>query len=518
MLVRSVRLASWMFAVGSFTLMAQADDLHFKKNISVAGASVSSSETWIKGARERTVSSSPAGTIATLRQCDLKRTVTLNEQSQSYLVANDPQDDSAAKAAALLAGAPTPAANSGGTITQTATVTDIGERKQVSGYTARHLKTIVVVESSPNACSHLSQNYEIDGWYADIANEQLGCSQSLPPVRQADPCSDRVIVHRKGTAKPGYPLQETITLQNEDATATKIEVTTSEISKPMLKADLFEVPAGYREVKSATELYASAAVQPIVSASAFTPVAQSNAPMGTSAALSGQAAMLAQTMGGQFRNGAPDMQGSAFSAPVPFPQVLGPKGPGKIRIGIAPAQAQLGQGNNSQADYGTSIRNAIVYVMNGPAVEIAALDARLPMQVQAEAQQKQCDYILFSSITVKHGGGGFGKFMKAGSMAASLTPMGAMAHGMSGMIATQAAMQTVAMTAQQQAMNQLAGFNGQIKSKDDVTVEYQIFPTGQTQAKLENVLKGKAKSDGEDVLTALIQQAANSILTEVTKK
>jgi hypothetical protein len=94
----------------------------------------------------------------------------------------------------------------------------------------------------------------------------------------------------------------------------------------------------------------------------------------------------------------------------------------------------------------------------------------------------------------------------------------AIAHGMGGMIATQAGMQTVAMTAQQQAMNQLAGFNGQIKSKDDVTVEYQIFPTGQTQAKLESSLKGKAKSDGEDVLTPLIQQAANSILTEVTKK
>jgi hypothetical protein len=51
-----------------------------------------------------------------------------------------------------------------------------------------------------------------------------------------------------------------------------------------------------------------------------------------------------------------------------------------------------------------------------------------------------------------------------------------------------------------------------------VTVEYQIFPTGQTQAKLESSLKGKAKSDGEDVLTPLIQHAANSILTEVTKK
>jgi hypothetical protein len=45
-----------------------------------------------------------------------------------------------------------------------------------------------------------------------------------------------------------------------------------------------------------------------------------------------------------------------------------------------------------------------------------------------------------------------------------------------------------------------------------VTVDYHLFPTEQTQAKLENSLKGKAKSDGEDVLTRLIQQAANGIL------
>jgi hypothetical protein len=31
-------------------------------------------------------------------------------------------------------------------------------------------------------------------------------------------------------------------------------------------------------------------------------------------------------------------------------------------------------------------------------------------------------------------------------------------------------------------------------------------------------MKGKAKSDGEDVLTPLIQQAANNILVDVTKK
>jgi hypothetical protein len=160
--------------------------------------------------------------------------------------------------------------------------------------------------------------------------------------------------------------------------------------------------------------------------------------------------------------------------------------------------------------------------MSGPAIEIAALDSHVPMQLQAEAQQKQCDYILLSSVLVKHGsGGGFGKFMKMAAPVASMTPMAGMGRGMGGAVAAQAAgaaASAAAMSAQQQAMNQLAGFNGQIKSKDDVTVEYQLFPTGQSQPAARNALRAKAKSDGEDVLTPLLQQTADNVLGAVTKK
>jgi hypothetical protein len=175
----------------------------------------------------------------------------------------------------------------------------------------------------------------------------------------------------------------------------------------------------------------------------------------------------------------------------------------------------MGQGNDAQADYGTPIRNSIVLMMSGPAVEVTALDSRIPVQVEAEAQMKQCDYILFSGVTVKHASsGGFGKFMKAAGPMSSMIPMVGMTKGLTGMIAASAAMQT----AQQQAVSQLASFNGQIKQKDDVTVEYHLFPTGQDKPRLENSLKGKAKSDGEDVVTPLIQQAATAIFAEVTKK
>lgn len=521
-----------VFASLVFALAAQAQELHFKRNVSVAGNSVSSSEVWVKGARERTVINTPAGNAITLHQCDLKRTVTINDQLQNYLVTADPQDDSAAKAAAMFGGGPSPAQSSGGTITETVTLSDTGERKQISGYNARHVKMTVSVDPSANACTQTKQKFEIDGWYVDI-KEQASCGAYVPPVHQEGTCSDRVVLVRKGTGKPGYPLAQSITMHNDDSTTTKIDISTSDIDKQSLSADLFDVPANYREVKSSAELYS--APQPVASSAA--PPAQQAMTAATSGAQFGtmnqglaNQAMMAQAqqmsamqagMGAQFRGGMPGMTGMQGQAPgsaVPLPQALGPKAPGKIRIGIAPAQAQLGQGNNAQADYATPIRNAMVYMMNGPAVEIAALDSRIPLQLQAEAQQKQCDYILLSSVTVQHGGGKFGKFMKVGSVASNVTPVGMMAHSVGAMAASQAAAQAAAMTAQQQAVSQLSQFNGQIKSKDDVTVDYQLYPTGEGQPKLQNSLKGKAKSDGEDVLTPLIQQAATAILTDVTKK
>lgn len=527
-----------------------AQDLHIKKNITVGGNFVSSSESSIKGARERTVTQTPNGNTITLRECDLKRTLTLNEQAQTYLVTPDAQDENAVKAAALATGQPEAEA-SGGRVVLTTTVTDTGERKTMYGYQARHLKAKVVQEPSQDACTKVRQVFQIDGWFADISKEQAGCMSFAPPVQQGTGCHDRVIERRVGSGKPGYPLQESITMPTPDGGTMTVGILTSELNKQeKLPAEMFDVPVGYRQVNSVAELngaapQAQAAQQ--APQQAVAPQMQPAAPQGggtaqISAETHGmQAAMLAGTLNpaaapaaqqqantlAQHTLGMLGMQmGPGMMAPgqtqpaanqFAAPQALGAKAPGKIRIGVAPPDAQLGQGNNAGADYSTPIRNAEVALMNGPAVEIAALDSHIAMQLQAEAQQKQCDYILFSSVAVKHGGG-FGKFAKFGGMAASMTPMGAMAHGMGGAVAAQAAGMAASQIAQQQAMNQLAGFNGQIKSKDDVTVQYQLVATGQSSPVLQNSLKAKAKSDGEDVLTPLLQQTASTVLNQVSKK
>src|SRR6266496_777478 len=248
----ALRRLSWIVVLLPGTLAAQAQDLHIKKSITVGGNFVSSTETSIKGARERTVSQSPTGNTITLRQCDLKRTITINEQTQTYFVAGDAQDEAAIKAAAV--GARTPEADSGAYITETSSITDTGERKTIYGYPARHLKTKVTEQSSQNACSQVNQQFELDGWYTDLKELSTACQQFLPPIRQNEGCSDRVIRKRSGSAKPGYPLTETLTLHNADGSTTQIGVQASEISKQNLEKELFDIPAGYTEVKSMAEL------------------------------------------------------------------------------------------------------------------------------------------------------------------------------------------------------------------------------------------------------------------------
>ena len=545
-----LRRLSWFVPLFTFTLAAQAQDLYIKKNLTVGGYSVSSTQTSIHGPRERIVSQTQTGNTVTLHECDLKQTVTINEQAQTYFVTRDPQDEAAIKAAALAAG--TQDATSGAYITETTAVTDTGERKTLYGYPARHLKAKVTVQSSQNACSQVNQSYEIEGWYADISKD-LGsaCQQFLPPVRQNDGCNDLVIRKRSGSAKPGYPLDETLTLHNADGTTTQIGTRVTEISKQVAEKEMFEIPAGYTRVKSLAELnggpkpqIAQQAPQPAMQQQAMPqqamqqlqPPAQNNtqnrpnmAQMMNPAnqlAFQQQAMAQAQAMGmgqGGMPNGMGGMPGMGMqppgSAAMAAPQALGPKAPGKIRIGIAPPDAQVGQGTNTGGDYSTPIRNAEIALMSGPAIEIAPLDSHIPMQLQAEAAQKQCDYVMFSAVTLKHNqGGGFGKFAKFGSMAASMTPMGAMAHGMGGAVAAQTASVALSQMAQQQAMNQLAGFNGQVKPKDDVTVQYQLVATGQTAPLAQNSLQGKAKSNGEDVLTPLLTQAATEVLTKVGQK
>ncbi len=56
-----------------------------------------------------------------------------------------------------------------------------------------------------------------------------------------------------------------------------------------------------------------------------------------------------------------------------------------------------------------------------------------------------------------------------------------------------------------------------MKAKSEVTFEYKVLAAGSGESVVANSSTGKAKSDGEDIVTPLIEQADTAILAAVTK-
>src|SRR5207237_1508368 len=107
----------------------------------------------------------------------------------------------------------------GGVVTMTISTIDTGERKEMFGFTARHLKRSMISQTSPDACYQNQIRMETDGWYINL-EYGLNCGSERPPQmggRTAPGgCRDRYQVKRAGPTMLGYPLIETMTMYSAD--------------------------------------------------------------------------------------------------------------------------------------------------------------------------------------------------------------------------------------------------------------------------------------------------------------
>jgi hypothetical protein len=232
-------------------------DIKIKSRSSFGGQAGPETTTYIKGKRQR--SEMPGG-MASVTQCDLRRTVQLNGATRTYIVSPF-ADAAAANAASPAAPRAQAATTRGGVVTTTVTSTDTGERKQMFGYTARRLKTTMVTESSPDSCSPQKVRMESDGWYIDLnvgfdCNEQAASAYRAPA--QAGGCRDTYRMKTVGSVRAGYPVHVTTTMTDQTGNQTSFTQEVTEISQATLDAALFEVPADYREVKDYAEMYSGA--------------------------------------------------------------------------------------------------------------------------------------------------------------------------------------------------------------------------------------------------------------------
>ena len=249
--------AALMVLIVNFVSLA---DVKIKQKVTVENQGIEQTR-MIKGARERRetkiVVSEEAGdfmpNIASITQCDLRRTLQVNDKKKLYTA--DPFNDNAPTTTAPKAVTKT---IKGGTVTITYTITDTGERKTMFGLTARHLKILQAVESSADSCGGAGKSkMETDGWYADFSAD-FNCPIATPDAPPSKPdCRDRLVYKRSGTAKLGFLLDGTMKMFDDNGkVVSSIRTETLEISRSPLNAAFFDVGKDYRLVTDSQELYA----------------------------------------------------------------------------------------------------------------------------------------------------------------------------------------------------------------------------------------------------------------------
>ena len=234
------------------------------KTRQTSGGQTYENTSYIKGKRQRSEANN--GQMIVIQQCDLRRNIQIIPQAQAYVI--QPYEN-AANTSSTTSGRttsqPSPTTK-GGVVTSIVTTKDTGERKQILGYTARHIITTMETESSPEACSPMKSKMQIDGWYID-AEFALECDSGVaykpysPP--QGGGCHDRYVTKQVGTAKKGYPVWEKMTMfdpSGAESFSTINEVV--EFSHATLDASLFDVPAGYRQVSDLASAFSAAPATP----------------------------------------------------------------------------------------------------------------------------------------------------------------------------------------------------------------------------------------------------------------
>jgi hypothetical protein len=335
--------------------------------------------------------------LATVLQCDLSRTLQVNDRAKRYLVQSNRADESAPEVAAGSAEAAPAGKAKSGVITYTVTTSDTGERKEVLGRSAAHLVVTTRKRPSPEACDKSSETITVDGWFIDLPSGTAACTSSpmnRPTVQPAaSECTDKIETAVVGGITPGFALESTTTIvmgddqKEKDGDKGKAETVARSVmhievlelqQEPVTEA-LFDVPRDYVEVKNYADLFASSE-------------AGAAAPSASMVNDSLTAALLGSVADGT--------------------RQIAPKTPGSIRIGVGPVANPTGRDVS-----GMSMQAALVGSLHRAPYEAIPLMGSTSAELSQDARAKGADYVLTSALTTLKSS----KPSKAGGMLKRMT-------------------------------------------------------------------------------------------------
>ena len=160
--------------------------------------------------------------------------------------------------------------------------------------------------------------------------------------------------------------------------------------------------------------------------------------------------------------------------------------------------------------FANSLRDLFASYLTGPSLRTVNLEARLASQAIEEARTKECDYVLVTKMAKKHdSGNGWGRAL--GEAAGSAAYYGVPYYG--GSAAAAAARGAVVAGA-----HAISTLSSTTRAKDELTLEFRLGTVETVLRASPKTEKAKAKRDGEDLLTPLVEKAAEAIASTIVRK
>jgi hypothetical protein len=242
---------------------------------------------------------------------------------------------------------------------------------------------------------------------------------------------------------------------------------------------------------------------------------------------------------------------TAPATPITAPAPAAPantKRPGVIRLGLVAPITPLKQGGPGN-EFSEAIRQSLAAYFNSPVSETVPLEARVPVLAELEARQKECDFILYSTVTERARSNDLAKLMAVAAPVADLAasqrsvsnkaaPAKSSATGTGEPGAATAAAPTTPETAPpatpgtpapattekaapinpEKALKAATELSNKMTAGNELVFEFKLVEPGAEKPKLAKSLKAKIEKDGADALSPLLAQAVNDVLQATIKK
>lgn len=453
-------------------------EIKIRSRQTIAGQAYEST-VYIKGKRQRTEAMN--GATINITQCDLRRAIQLNPAAKTFVVNEFGKIESSDQGGKVESARTLPSAK-GGVVVTTINVKDTGERKQMFGMQARRLVITMDTRSSPGSCSKVNTRMELDGWYVDL-DASFDCEDAAQyngyKPKASGGCQDQYETHQTGGGKRGYALFEKMTIFDVNgAPSTAMVNEVVELSRSPIDAALFEIPEGYRELSDPSQLHLGAAASANRSAASV---------INAKPATETQTATRGEDL--------PSVPANATTGP-------GEKKAGVIRIGLVGVKTGPIGASIPAADLAAAVQNSMAEHLTGPNIEIVFIGAKVASLIEAEAREKECDLVLNATVSHKKGGG-FGS-MFGSALGATIARTG-LGH-------TGSTIGNVAGQVAAQAIISAALVSENVRSKDEITLEIKLDRAGEG-TKVARAFKAKAKSDGDDIISQVVEQAAQAVIS-----